>query len=104
MFGQAMSRYQDCKLNSDTVYSRRSAGHLVSLAAGVHVDLGQEAKGKRASGTVRTQGRCLGLLRRREGMARISNPELTETQNKRPLGNLRLLSRITIGSCRIGSV
>ena len=53
MFDEALSRYQDCKLNSDTVYPRRSAGNLVSLAAGMHLDLGQEAKGKRASGTVR---------------------------------------------------
>ena len=60
MFDEALSRYQDAKLNADTVHSCRSAGHLVSLAAGMHVDLSQEAKGKRASGTVRAQGRCLG--------------------------------------------
>ena len=53
MFDEALSRYQGCKLNSDTVYSRRSAGHLISLAARMHLDLGQEAKGKRASGAVR---------------------------------------------------
>ena len=51
MFDKALSRYQDSKLNADTVYSCRSAGHLVSLTAGMHLDLSQEAKSKRASGT-----------------------------------------------------